>query len=70
MTLDIVGMSRAFLARSALYPALSSRSRSFLACNHILTAVCAILSDTVGTPSTCTPPDFFGIGTPLTGGGI
>jgi hypothetical protein len=34
-----------------------------------LTAVCAILSDTVGTPNTRTPPDFFGIGTLFTGGG-
>ena len=38
--------------------------------SHILTAVtCAILSDTVGTPNTRTPPDFFGIGTAFTGGG-
>src|SRR5690348_2198129 len=31
-------------------------------------AVCAILSVTVGMPNIRTPPDFFGIGTALTGG--
>ena len=40
-----------------------------MAWSHSLTAVCAILSDTVGTPNTRTPPDFFGIGTAFTGGG-
>ena len=45
--------------------------RSDQACgsSHILIAVCAILSDTIGMPSTRTPPDFLGIGTAFTGGG-
>ena len=37
--------------------------------SHVFTAVCAILSATVGMPNIRTPPDFFGIGTALTGGG-
>jgi len=35
----------------------------------IFSTVCVTLSATVGTPSMRTPPDFFGIGTPFTGGG-
>jgi hypothetical protein len=34
------------------------------------TTVWAILSATVGTPSILDPPDFFGICTALTGGGM
>ncbi len=36
---------------------------------HLDRRPCAqVLSDTVGTPNTRTPPDFFGIGTAFTGG--
>src|SRR5712691_4492469 len=44
---------------------------STLASRYIAATVCAILSATVGTPSTRTPPapDFFGISTALTGAG-
>ena len=46
-------------------------ARQLLVLTHLeRAAVCAILSDTVGTPNTRTPPDFFGIGTPFIGGGM